>query len=65
MLCRVCASEMYIDDRDKSFKGCEDIYYNCPNCITSCIVQIRFGKPFKHIWHSENNNIVQDLEYKL
>ena len=64
MICKECGADMYIDDRDRHFKGCEDIYWNCPDCQTSCIEEIRFSKSFRQLWHSENNNIVKDYIYK-
>lgn len=32
----------------------------CTKYRTSCIEQVRFGKPFKELWHSENNDNVKD-----
>lgn len=64
MKCKECGSNMYLDDIDFNFKGNKDNYYCCNNCQTSCIEQIRFGKPFKQIWHSENDDIVKDYEIK-
>ena len=60
MKCKECGSNMYIDDKDIRFKGNRDIYWACEKCQTSCIEQIRFAKPFKEIWHSENDNKVKD-----
>lgn len=62
--CRECGSEMYLDDKDFRFRGCLDNYWNCTNCQTGCIEEIRFNKPFREIWHSENNGIVKDLIIK-
>ena len=64
MFCRECGSKMYLDDKDINFKGNYDNYWCCPNCHTSCIEQIRFSKPFKEIWHSENAGVKDyDLKY--
>lgn len=60
MFCRFCGAKMYLDDKDYSFKGKYDEYLNCPNCQSGCINQVRFGRPFKEIWHSENDNKVID-----
>lgn len=57
MKCRECGAEMYLDDKDFNFKGNYDNYWNCPDCQTSCIEQVRFGQSFKEIWHSENNGV--------
>lgn len=27
-------------------------------CQTSCIEQVRYGKPFKELWHSENGEVI-------
>ena len=64
MICRECGAKMYVDDRDEQFKGCEDIYWSCTDCQTSCIEEIRFSQSFKEIWHSENNDEVKDYEIK-
>lgn len=55
MICNECGSEMYLDDKDYNFKGNYDNYWCCDKCTTSCIEQVRYGKPFKQIWHSEND----------
>ena len=66
MTCRECGSEMYKDDEDIRFKGCKDIYWNCPNCITSCIVEIRYFQKCKERWHSENNGVKDGIiRYKI
>lgn len=64
ILCRECGSEMYLDDKDINFKGNYDNYWNCKNCQTSCIEQVRFSQRWKEIWHSENNDEVKDYEFK-
>ena len=60
--CKECGSKMYLDDKDFNFKGCYDNYWNCEKCQTSCIQEVRFGQPYKEIWHSENNDVVKDYE---
>lgn len=67
MKCKECGGSMYIDDRERRFKGNEDIYWNCTECQTSCIEEIRFGQRFRELWHSENNNRVKDyaIKYKI
>ena len=62
--CSECGSDMYLDDRDTNFNGCYDNYWSCEKCETSCIEQIRFGKPFKEIWHSENGDKLKDWVIK-
>lgn len=57
MKCRECGSDMYVDDVDFGFKGKYDQYFMCPNCQTSCIVQVRFSRIFRELWHSENNGV--------
>lgn len=64
MICKECGSEMYLDDKDYNFKGCYDNYFNCPNCLTGVTQLVRFGKPFKEFWHSENDNVVKDYIIK-
>lgn len=63
MNCKECGKPMILDDRDFNFKGCYDNYWNCENCQTSCIEQVRFGESFKEIWHSENV-LVKDCTIK-
>ena len=65
--CRYCGAEMYQDDVGFNFKGNYDIYWNCPNCQTSCIEEVRFGQKFKERWHSEENNEAKDemLKFKI
>lgn len=65
MICKECGAEMYLDDKDYNFKGNYDNYWNCNNCQTSCIQQIRFAQPWKELWHSENDNKVKDYEIKF
>ena len=48
---------MYLDVKDYKFKSNYDNYWNCEKCQTSCIEQVRFAKPFKEIWHSENDGV--------
>lgn len=64
MNCRECGAKMYIDDRDKNFPGNEDIYWNCPDCATSCIEEIRFHQKFRENWHSEKDG-VKDVVLKF
>lgn len=66
MYCRECGSKMYIDDRDITIKNnYYDLYWNCPNCITSCIEEVRFSNKFRELWHSENNDKVKYLTLKV
>lgn len=46
---REYGEEMYLDDKEFDFKGKYDNYWNCTKCLTSCIEQVRFGKPFKEL----------------
>ena len=66
MICKECGSKMYLDDKDRRFKGNYDNYWCCENdkCITSCVEEVRFGQSFKEIWHSENNDEVKDYVIK-
>jgi len=57
MKCKECGSDMYLDDKDYMFKGCYDEYWSCESCQTSCILKIRYGKPYKAFWHSENGEV--------
>ena len=61
MYCRYCKSEMYLDDKDYNFKGNFDNYWNCPNCQTSCIEEVRFNKTHRLLWHSENNGVKDEV----
>ena len=56
MKCRECGAEMYLDDTDRINKHSRDEYYNCPNCQTSCIVEIRCGIVMGESWHTEYFN---------
>ena len=64
MKCRECGEEMYLDDKDFDFKGKYDNYWCCPKCQTFCTEQIRFSKPFKELWYSENNNNIKEYVVK-
>jgi len=55
---------MYLDDTDYKFEGNYDDYWNCEECQTSCIEEVRFGQTYKEIWHSENNDEVKDYEIR-
>lgn len=57
MICKECGSKMYLDDKDFNFKGNFDNYWCCEKCQTSCIEQVRFARPFKELWHSENDGV--------
>lgn len=57
MVCKECNATMYVDDRYKKVNGYEDIYYNCPKCQTSCIVEVRQSQLFAEFWHSENEGV--------
>lgn len=57
MQCREYGAKMYLDDKDINFKGNHDNYWNCTQCRTSCIEEVRFGQSFREIWHSENNGV--------
>ena len=63
--CKMCGAKMYLDDQDYGFKGKYDNYWNCPNCSTSCIEEIRFSQKFKEHWHSENNGHVVEESIKF
>ena len=64
MICIECGSPMYVDDKDLRFKGNYDLYWNCEKCQTSCIEEIRFNRPFKECWHSENDG-VKDRVFRI
>lgn len=55
--CNECGSEMYLDDVDYDFPGKQDEYWHCIQCETSCILEIRFNKPFREIWHTVNYGV--------
>ena len=48
--CKNCNKEMYVDDLDYSFEGCQDEYWLCPNCNDSVFVKVRYGKVCKKIY---------------
>ena len=56
-ICRECGAEMYLDATDARFPGNKDEDWNCSECQTSCILEIRYGRPFREIWHSENDGV--------
>ena len=60
MKCRECGAEMYRDDVDRIDNKSSDEYWNCPDCQTSCIVEVRCGFKMGENWHSENNGDVKD-----
>ena len=57
MYCSECKSEMILEDKDYNFKGNYDNYLICPNCLVSCVEEIRFGRTHRLLWHSENNGV--------
>lgn len=57
MVCKECGSVMYMDDKDYRFRGNYDVYWNCPNCQTSCIEEVRYGQNFREHWHTENDEV--------
>lgn len=57
MICKECGSKMFVDTKDRRFKGNYDVYWICEKCQTSCIAEIRFGQLFKENWHSENDGV--------
>ena len=61
MTCKECGATMYLDDRDVNFKGNYDNYWNCPDCQTSCIEEVRFSQKFRENWHSENNGVKDEI----
>lgn len=61
MICKECGTKMYLDDKDYDFKGKYDNYWECPNCQTSCIEEVRFSKRFKERWHSENTGVKDSI----
>lgn len=66
MNCRYCNTEMIIDDVDKQFKGCKDVYYICTKCTGFCIAQIRFSQLFRELWHNENDGVVDEtIKHKI
>lgn len=48
--CKTCDKEMYVDDLDYNFKGCQDEYWLCSNCYESLYVKVRYGKVCKKIY---------------
>lgn len=64
MICRECGSVMFVDDREYRFKGNYDLYWNCTECSTSCIEEVRFDQIYKEIWHSENGKFPKDYAIK-
>ncbi|MBE6645010.1 MAG: hypothetical protein E7612_06505 [Ruminococcaceae bacterium] len=61
MKCRECGATMYLDCKDYGFKGKYDNYWNCPDCQTSCIEEVRFSKTQRELWHSENNGVKDEI----
>ena len=61
MKCRECGADMFLDDVDIINHSSKDIYYNCTECQTSCIVEVRCGFNIGENWHSENNGDVKDI----
>lgn len=60
MKCPNCFKTLVRDDIEVSFKGCYEDYLICKCCPVSCILSVRFGKPFKAYWHDESNGSVKD-----
>lgn len=57
LVCRECSAGMFVDDVDSGGRFETTIYWNCLECCTSCIVQVRRTKKGNFIhesWHSEN-----------
>ena len=66
MICKECGEEMYLFDHDLIVKDIFDNYWCClnDNCLTFCFEQFHYGQSFKQLWHSENNNQVNDYVIK-
>ena len=62
-ICKVCNSEMLLDDIDFHFKGCLDKYWICENCKTSCTEEIRYGQSFKEHWFNKDKNIYETVKH--
>ena len=60
MICKGCGKEMYLDDRDYRFKGNLDKYWECENCHSSCIEEIRYSQSFKEHWTIRNEEYQED-----
>lgn len=45
--CPICRKEMTLDDIDYNFKGNQDEYFICENCMTSAFVKVRYEKVCK------------------
>ena len=50
MICKGCGKKMILDNKDVRFRGNLDKYWECENCHSSCIEEIRFSQSFKEHW---------------
>ena len=57
--CKTCGKEMFMDDLDYNFKGCQDEYWICENCYDSLFVKVRYDKVVKTIYEKHNKEEVK------
>lgn len=50
--CNECGADMHLDAH---FRGRRDNFWVCTKCATDCVQEIRYGKPNKERWRTENN----------
>ena len=55
--CPRCGADMYVDDVDYNFDGCQDNYYICPACQLGAFEKVRYKKPCKIKYSDEEGNI--------
>lgn len=60
MICKNCGEKMDFQGRDFYSLGMYDDCFACPKCVTLCVLEVMFSKPFRERWHSENGGVVKD-----
>lgn len=60
--CAKCNTLMDFDDRDFNFIGNFDNYYICPKCGIGCIMTVRYNRPIKLDYYSEDPEFEEHID---
>ena len=62
--CCECGELMLIDDKEIMFKGCENLWLECPKCDVGAYTQIRF-KQLYYIEFSREDDVFYVEKFKI